>query len=41
MTSLELSSGWWMNTRNPRVELGLESVAGVNVLVMANTDGSR
>jgi len=41
MTSLELSSGWRMNTRNPSVELGLASVAGVSVLVVASTDGSR
>jgi len=38
---LELSSRWRMNTRNPWVELGLASVAGVSVLVVASTDGSR
>jgi len=41
MASLELSLGWQMNMRNPLVELGLVSVAGVSVLVVANTDGSR
>ena len=41
MASLEFSSGWRMNTRNPCVELGLASVAGVSVLVVASTDGSK
>jgi len=41
MTSLELSSRWRMNTRNPWVEIGLASVAGVSVLVVASTNESR
>jgi len=40
MASLELSSGWRMNTKNPCVELGLASVTGVSVLVVTSMDGS-
>ena len=38
MAFLEFSSGWRMNTRNPLIELGLASVAGASMLVVASTD---
>jgi len=40
MASLEMSSGWLMNMRNPGVELRLASVASVSVLVVASTNRS-